>query len=168
MAAVVWISCVITMTRRTPLNRANKSEERHPPVNKWECQVYSRQSPKKWNSFISNLENKTKLKIVVGSTWLGIARKVLPAGYFGNWKEVASVAWNEEHPFYHMPEKLHNEATHIRMFLHATWLHSNSVTWYWCSFPLNLYISSFKMRPAMVPHWGKGHVPLSPNTIIVE
>ena len=34
MAAIVWISCVITMTRRTPLNRANKSEECHPLVNK--------------------------------------------------------------------------------------------------------------------------------------
>ena len=34
MAAIVWILCVITMTRRTPLNWANKSEERHPLVNK--------------------------------------------------------------------------------------------------------------------------------------
>ena len=34
MAAIVWISCVITMTRRTPLSWANKSEERHPLVNK--------------------------------------------------------------------------------------------------------------------------------------
>ena len=34
MAAIVWISCVITVTRRTPLNRANKSEERHTLVNK--------------------------------------------------------------------------------------------------------------------------------------